>query len=75
MNATIVELGNGLPTAGDYVPSSDGNLYRVVSIDGQIQTGRSAGAGNWVLATVELADWGDCDEEDEFPASVRVEAE
>lgn len=70
IEATIQERGNGLPTAGDYVAGDDGSLYRVVSTRGQIQTGRSPGASNWILATVELADWADCNEDEEFPALV-----
>lgn len=70
MMATIRERGNGLPTAGDYVPGN-GELYRVVRVVGQIHTGQ-AGEGNWVRAEVELADWDDCAEEDEFRASVEV---
>lgn len=63
--ATIHERGNGLPTADFYVPGNDGELYRIVSIDG-----RSA---NYVRATVELADWSDCAEEDVFPASAVID--
>jgi hypothetical protein len=67
IRATIYEAGNGLPDAGDYVPGDDGNLYRVVSTDSRIQTG-SPGVGNHVAATVELADWSDCDEDDQHPS-------
>lgn len=72
LSATIHEEGNGLPDADSYVPGVDGNLYRVVSVTSAIQTGRSPGAGNWIRAEVELADWSDCDESAEFPATVRL---
>lgn len=65
--ATIYERGNGFPDVGDYVPGSDGNLYKVVKL-GRIETGRSPGASNWMLAKVELAEWSDCEDEEEFPA-------
>jgi len=71
MKATIEERGNGFPTAGDYVPG-DGQLYRVVSIDTRIETGSAAGCANWVRATVEEAEWDDCPEGEEYPASVIV---
>lgn len=71
-NATITERGNGLPDPGDYVPGDDGELYVVVSLDGQIQTG-GASEGNWVRATLELADWHDIAEDDDvFPASATL---
>lgn len=68
---TIHEMGNGLPVAGDYVPGGDGELYLVIST-GRIETGRSPGAGDWCTAKVEMADWSDCDEGDEFPAQARI---
>jgi hypothetical protein len=71
MDATIIEMGNGLPDAGDYVPGSCGNLYRIVSMDGRIRTGRP-GCGNSVSAKVVLADWDDCGEDDEFPARAEL---
>ena len=37
----------------------------MLSIDGPIQTGRSPGAGAWVRATVELADWDDVTDDTE----------
>ena len=70
MSATIEERGNGLPDAGDYVPGDDGQLYRVVSTDGSVQTGRAPGRPNWIRATVAPADWSDCEEDAEFPAMV-----
>lgn len=73
MNATITERGNGLPDAGAYVPGTDGELYRVVRITSRIHTGRSPGAGNYVHAVVAAADWDDCSEDEEFPASVSLD--
>jgi hypothetical protein len=72
VQAVIEERGNGFPGVGDYVPGDDGNLHRVVSVDGPIQTGRGVGRGNWILAQVELADWDDCDEGEEFPCMAIV---
>jgi hypothetical protein len=72
MKATINERGNGLPDVGDYVPGTDGELYRVVSV-GSIQVGRSPGCGDWLTAEIDLADWDDCSEEDEFPAQAVIE--
>jgi len=70
--ATITERGNGWPEVGDYVPGDDGYLYRVASLEGQIQTGQS-GCGNWIRATVKMAEWGDVDSDDDvFPASAIV---
>ncbi len=68
ITATISERGNGLPDAGDYVPGDDGELYEVVSVDNNIQTGRSPGEGNWIHAHVRLVDWSDCAEGSEFQA-------
>lgn len=72
-NATIHEMGNGLPGDRDlpcYV-AGEGLLWRVVRIEGRICTGNSAkGEANYVHAEVEEADWDDCDEGDEFPARV-----
>lgn len=72
VRATIEERGNGFPDVGDYVPGDDGELYRVVSTDGRIQTG-PAGASNWIRASVEAVEWDDCDEEAEFPAMAVLE--
>jgi len=70
INATIHEMGNGLPGEGDYV-GGEGLLWRVVRIDGRVCTGNSAeGESNYVYAEVEEATWEDCDEGDEFPARV-----
>lgn len=68
-NATIQERGNGFPSAGDYVPGDDGNLYLIVSTGGNICT-HGPGVANDIEAVVELADWDDCDEDEEFPAMV-----
>ena len=68
IEATIQERGNGLPGVGDYVPGDDGGLYVVVTVDGPIHTGGAAGAANYIHATVQLADWDDCEEGEEFPA-------
>lgn len=65
MTAIIREQGNGLPDVGDYVAGNDGEVYRVLSIHGPIQTGRSPGAGDWVRAAVELADWDDVTDDTE----------
>jgi hypothetical protein len=69
VKATIYEQGNGLPDVGDYC-GGGGYLYRVISIDSRIQTGNAR--GNYVHATVELADWEDCSEENEHTALVQV---
>lgn len=66
-NATIIEQGNGLPSAGDYC-AGEGQLWLVESIDSRIQTGDPA--GNYVYATVSPADWDDCPEGDEHTAMV-----
>jgi hypothetical protein len=71
-NATLNERGNGLPDAGDYVPGDDGQLYRVVETASTIHAG-SPGAGNYVYARVELADWSDCEEGEEHSALAIVE--
>ena len=64
-SATVYEKGNGMPDVGDYVSGNDGEVYRVVEFTGPIQTGRSRGAGDWVRATVELADWSDVTDDTE----------
>jgi hypothetical protein len=74
IDATISERGNGFPGKGDYVPGDDGSLYLVVSTNGRIQTGNRSGASNYIHATVELADWSDCEEGEEFPAMVVLPA-
>jgi hypothetical protein len=75
MKATIHEMGNSLPTAGDYASSSD-QLYLIESIDSRIQTGEAgSGVANYVYATVEPVEWDECPEGDEFPARVEIEAE
>lgn len=72
LDATITERGNGFPDVGDHVPGDDGGLYRVVSFVGPIHTD-APGAGNYVHATVEPADWGDCGEDEEFAALATVD--
>lgn len=72
-NGRIVEMGNGLPDVGDYV-GGGGYLYRVLDI-GRTETGRSPGAGAWCLARLELVDWEDCPEGDEFPARADIDAD
>lgn len=66
-NGRIVEMGNGLPDVGDYVPDGEGGLWRVLDL-GRIETGRRPGEGNWCRATLERADWEDCPEGDEHPS-------
>lgn len=68
MKATIQERGNGFPSTGDYVPGDDGNLYEVISIGPRIMTGGYSGASNYVHATVEVSDWEEVEEGEEFPA-------
>ena len=65
MPAVIHERGNGLPDVGDYVAGDDGEVYEVVELTGPVQTGRSAGAGNWIRGRVQLADWRDVDDDNE----------
>jgi hypothetical protein len=62
--AKIIEHGNGLVDAGDYVSANDGGVYRVVKTVGPIHTG-GPGAGSYVYAEVELADWSDVDDDNE----------
>lgn len=62
-NATIEERGNGLPDVDSYVPGDDGNLYRITALDTTIHTG-SGGGGDWIRASVELADWASCPEDE-----------
>lgn len=72
--AKISERGNGLPGVGDYVPGNDGELYIVESIDSPIHTG-GPGSGNYVYATVSLADWSDCEEDAVHSSSAVVDAD
>lgn len=67
IHATIHEAGNGFPDVGDYVPGTDGELYRVVKTSGHIHTS-APGAANYIYADVVLADWGDCADGDEHPS-------
>lgn len=70
--AKIEERGNGFPSVGDYVSGEDGTLYRVLSAGSTIHT--TGGRSNWITAQVEECDWSDCDEGDEFQASVEIVA-
>jgi len=70
-NAKIIEQGNGLPDAGAYVPGNDGQLYKIVAIENNINTS-GLGQGNWCRAVVALADWSDVDDAEIFPALARV---
>lgn len=72
--AVIYERGNGWPGVGDYLLDEEGTPYRVVSLDGSIETG-NPGDSNWIRATVEKADWDACAEDDEFPASLCLDVE
>lgn len=65
LEAIIQEKGNGFPEAGDLVPGTDGGLYRVVSTEGDIQTGRVPGASNWIRAKLEPADWDEAPSDDD----------
>jgi hypothetical protein len=65
---TIEERGNGFPDVGGYAQSSNGNLYRVDSIDSRIQTEQYK--SNYVHATVTQVDWDDCGEEEQSDAQV-----
>ncbi len=73
MQAIVTDRGNGLPDVGDYVPGDDGNLYRIESIRGRIETGRHTGEGNWMRVNVAMVDWDSCEESEEFPAMVSVD--
>lgn len=73
--ALIQEQGNGYPDVGDYVRGEDGALYRVQTIGSHIRTASEhgiarAGGANVISATVEPADWSDCEEGAEFSALV-----
>ena len=73
-NARIDECGNGFPTAGDLVPGSDGELYRIVSTDGSIHTSRP-GVSNHIFADVELASWDDVESDDDtHPSQCVIQA-
>ena len=71
MPAEIVERGNGFPDPGDYVAGDDGELYRIVSMSARIET-NGAGVGSSIRATVELANWGDVESDDEVHPSLAV---
>lgn len=69
IEAKIEERGNGFPSAGDYVASTD-DLYRIVEMWGRTET--TGLRGNWRRAKVELVDWSECAESDQFPAQVVI---
>jgi len=69
MQAKIIERGNGYADVGDYVSGDDGEVYTVVSFRGPIFTG---GAGNFMHATVELADWADVTDDNEPTCSAEL---
>lgn len=75
IEATVHERGNGLPDVGDFVAGNDGEVYRVLKFRGPIQTGRAPGAGNWIRAEVELADWSDVNDDSEPTCSARIESD
>jgi len=64
INATIIERGNGMPDVGTLVPGNDGNLYRIETSIGHIQTG-GPGEGYRMAVTVSLADWSDAESDDD----------
>ena len=68
MKVTIEERGNGFPEIGAYVPGDDGDLYLVDCVESNIHTGSRAGLPNYVHASVIIASWEDCTEEEEFTA-------
>ena len=69
MTAIISEHGNGFPDVDDVVPSSDGELYKIVATNGRIHTADpGSGAPNYIYAEVELADWDDYEESEIFEA-------
>lgn len=67
----IREQGAGYPDVGAYVPGLD-SLWRVVSTGSTIHTA-GPGLGNYIYATVEAADWDDCEDSDVFAARVEDE--
>jgi len=73
MKSVIIRArGNGYPSAGAYVPGNDGSLYRVVHASSSIHIDDSRARGNYIHATVELAEWSDCSESEQFAAIVEV---
>lgn len=69
MRALVYEQGNGLPEVGDYCAGS-GSLYLIESVDSRVQT--DSPRGNYVYATVTVADWCECAEDDEHTALVQI---
>jgi len=69
IHATIIERGNGMPDVGALVPGDDGNLYRIETSTGHIQTG-GPGEGYRMSVTVSQADWDDTESDDDiYPCS------
>lgn len=68
----IEERGNGFPDEGDYVGGGDGNLYHITKMGSRIHTQSGGRGGNYIHATVELADWSDCAEEEQGPGAVII---
>lgn len=72
VESTIYERGMGFPNVGDFVADPD-DLYKIVAMGSRIFTGEP-GLPNYVYATLEIADWGDIESDDEiFPAYVGIE--
>jgi hypothetical protein len=64
LKAVVYQHGKHWPKPGDYVRDND-DVYRVVSIDSPIETGRVPGESYHVYATVARADWSAVAEQDE----------
>jgi len=62
---TITEVGHGFPSKGDYV-SSHGKLWKILSVESVIWTGKRPGDGNYVFGVAVQADWSECDESEEY---------
>jgi len=70
--AEIIEQGNGLAGAGEYVAGDDGQVYVITDeLGGRIRTG-PAGCGNRYDALVELAHWSDVSDDDEPYCSATI---
>lgn len=67
VRARVHEQGNGLPEVGDYC-GGWGQLYRIISRGGPIQTGHAL--GNWAYYLAVPADWSECPEGAEHTACV-----
>jgi len=67
-NALIHECGSGFPEVGDYV--SDGSyLYIASDLNNNIHTDYPI-KGNYIYAKLDISDWSDCDECEEFPCKI-----